>query len=98
MATIELIAVDKVGKALNERKFEKRGIACGRFGGPCRDLMRERKITLEEGKEARKLLNMPGGLELHIGVPPPSGLAMTKTPTLLYLQRHFMCRSPRASG
>jgi hypothetical protein len=34
----------------------------------CRDLMREKKITFGEGKEARKLLNMPGGLELHIGV------------------------------
>ena len=33
-----------------------------------RDLMRQKKITMEEGKEARKLLNMPGGLELHIGV------------------------------
>lgn len=34
----------------------------------CRDLVQSKKITFEEAREARKLLNMPGGLELHIGV------------------------------
>ena len=34
----------------------------------CRDLVQAKKITFEEAREARKLLNMPGGLELHIGV------------------------------
>ena len=38
---------------------------------PFRDLIREKKITFEEAREARKLLNMPGGLELHIGVSHP---------------------------
>ena len=30
--------------------------------------MRSKEIDMEEAREARKLLNMPGGLELHIGV------------------------------
>ena len=33
-----------------------------------RDLVQKKQLNLEQAKEARKLLNMPGGLELHIGV------------------------------
>ncbi|KAK9834972.1 hypothetical protein WJX81_000797 [Elliptochloris bilobata] len=31
-------------------------------------LIRSKKISMEDGMEARKLLNFPGGLELHIGM------------------------------
>lgn len=33
-----------------------------------RDMVRQKKITMEEGTLMRTLLFMPGGLELHIGV------------------------------
>jgi hypothetical protein len=33
-----------------------------------RDLIRSKKITMEDAMEARKLVDFPGGLELHIGV------------------------------
>ena len=42
-----------------------------------RDLIRSKTITMEDAMEARKLVDMPGGLELHIGVrglPPAPGL------------------------
>ena len=32
-----------------------------------RDLIRSKKITMEDAMEARKLVDFPGGLELHIG-------------------------------
>ena len=32
--------------------------------------MRKKQLTVDEAKEARTLLNYPGGLELHIGVRP----------------------------
>ena len=34
----------------------------------CRDMVRHKKISTEEGTMMRTLLFMPGGLELHIGV------------------------------
>ena len=37
-----------------------------------RQLIRSKKISMEDGLEARKLVNFPGGLELHIGVRWPS--------------------------
>ncbi len=33
-----------------------------------RDLIRNKTITMEDAMEARKLVDFPGGLELHIGV------------------------------
>ena len=36
----------------------------------CRDLVRKRQITVEDGTTMRSLLFLPGGLELHIGVSP----------------------------
>ena len=33
-----------------------------------RDMVRQKKISMEEGSLMRTLLFMPGGLELHIGV------------------------------
>ena len=33
-------------------------------------MVRQKKITMEEGTLMRTLLFMPGGLELHIGVRP----------------------------
>ena len=33
-----------------------------------RDMVRQKKISMEEGTLMRTLLFMPGGLELHIGV------------------------------
>lgn len=54
--------------------------------------MRTKKITFEEAREARKLLNMPGGLELHIGV---SQLPRTLHPGLTSacgLQDPVLCR------
>lgn len=38
--------------------------------------MQTKEISLDEAKEARKLLNMPGGLELHIGVSNEKKLAI----------------------
>ena len=41
---------------------------CCNFCYLCRNLIRSKKISMEDGMEARKLVNFPGGLELHIGV------------------------------
>lgn len=57
----------------SKSRGDKRNLTCE--DAVYRDLMRQKKITMEEGKEARKLLNMPGGLELHIGVSHWSPLA-----------------------
>ena len=34
----------------------------------CRDMVRSRQISVEDGTTMRSMLFMPGGLELHIGV------------------------------
>lgn len=36
--------------------------------GAVRDLIRKKVISMEDAMEARKLVDFPGGLELHIGV------------------------------
>ena len=56
-----------------------------------RDMVREKKISMEEGTLMRTLLFMPGGLELHIGVS-QEALCVHRCP-LVHL--HCPCRDDK---
>ena len=73
----------------------------------CRDLIRNKTITMEDAMEARKLVDFPGGLELHIGVRLPRlpcGGSGPLTPRftsglgkLRRISRHSGCPRPQAN-